>query len=982
MSQGRRLLGASAEVSSSRGPSRHNKPRATWRWRKEMGSELRLPETAQLKAYNRPLQPGASRRLLLEEAGRGAGRQEGRLGRCAPRGDAEALNPEPSFPSFLLWHEASLPPSCPGQRSEGRCRVQPRPLVAGTTPARTRPLVPARGGYERSFSVRPWAMASLRNANPRLKNYFKENYIPQVCEALLCGILVTCPEDPLRYLEGMIMVIIKSGLQNLLWDICIAPSMKPNIRRLSETYLEQLFELDDQLMTPELMIKACSFYTGHLVKSHFCTWRDVARTNENVALAEKMNRAVTCYNFRLQKSVFHHWHSYMEDQKEKLKNTLLRIQQIIYCHKLSIILTKWRNRARLKSKKKEDELILKHELQFKKWKNRLILKRAAAEESNFPEQSSSEGSLVDETLKCDISLLPERAILQIFIYLSLKDVIICGQVNHAWMLMTQLNSLWNAIDFSTVKNVIPDKYILSTLQRWRLNMLRLNFRGCLLRPKTFRSVSHCRNLQELNVSDCPTFTDESMRHISEGCPGVLYLNLSNTTITNRTMRLLPRHFHNLQNLSLAYCRRFTDKGLQYLNLGNGCHKLIYLDLSGCTQISVQGFRYIANSCTGITHLTINDMPTLTDNCVKALVEKCSRITSLVFTGAPHISDCTFKALSTCKLRKIRFEGNKRVTDASFKYIDKNYPNLSHIYMADCKGITDSSLRSLSPLRQLTVLNLANCVRIGDMGLKQFLDGPASIRIRELNLSNCVQLSDASVMKLSERCPNLNYLSLRNCDHLTAQGIGYIVNIFSLVSIDLSGTDISNEGLNVLSRHKKLKELSVSECYRITDVGIQAFCKSSLILEHLDVSYCSQLSDMIIKALAIYCINLTSLSIAGCPKITDSAMEMLSAKCHYLHILDISGCVLLTDEILEDLQIGCKQLRILKMQYCTNISKKAAQRMSSKVQQQEYNSNDPPRWFGYDREGNPLTELDNVTPSKGASELTVEKSTYSSEEQAA
>uniref|UniRef100_A0A2I2Z482 F-box and leucine rich repeat protein 13 n=1 Tax=Gorilla gorilla gorilla TaxID=9595 RepID=A0A2I2Z482_GORGO len=654
-------------------------------------------------------------------------------------------------------------------------------------------------------------MASLRNANPRLKNYFKENYIPQVCEALLCGILVTCPEDPLRYLEGMIMVIIKSGLQNLLWDMCITPSMKPNIRRLSETYLEQLFELDDQLMTPELMIKACSFYTGHLVKTHFCTWRDIARTNENVILAEKMNRAVTCYNFRLQKSVFHHWHSYMEDQKEKLKNMLLRIQQIIYCHKLTIILTKWRNTARHKSKKKEDELILKHELQLKKWKNRLILKRAAAEESNFPERSSSEVSLVDETLKCDISLLPERAILQIFFYLSLKDVIICGQVNHAWMLMTQLNSLWNAIDFSSVKNVIPDKYIVSTLQRWRLNVLSVS------------KYAHYNylNLQELNVSGCPTFTDESMRHISEGCPGVLCLNLSNTTITNRMMRLLPRHFHNLQNLSLAYCRRFTDKGLQYLNLGNGCHKLIYLDLSGCTQISVQGFRYIANSCTGIMHLTINDMPTLTDNCVKALVEKCSRITSLVFTGAPHISDCTFRALSACKLRKIRFEGNKRVTDASFKFIDKNYPNLSHIYMADCKGITDSSLRSLSPLKQLTVLNLANC---------QFLDGPASIRIRELNLSNCVRLSDASVMKLSERCPNLNYLSLRNCEHLTAQGIGYIVNIFSLVSIDLSGTDISNEGLNVLSRHKKLKELSVSECYRITDDGIQVRSLRSSVKE--------------------------------------------------------------------------------------------------------------------------------------------------------
>lgn len=47
---------------------------------------------------------------------------------------------------------------------------------------------------------------------------------------------------------------------------------------------------------------------------------------------------------------------------------------------------------------------------------------------------------------------------------------------------------------------------------------------------------------------------------------------------------LFRHFHNLQNLSLAYCRKFTDKGLRYLNLGDGCHKLIYLDLSGCTQV--------------------------------------------------------------------------------------------------------------------------------------------------------------------------------------------------------------------------------------------------------------------------------------------------------------------------------------------------------------------------------------------------------------
>uniref|UniRef100_A0A5F9CC34 F-box and leucine rich repeat protein 13 n=1 Tax=Oryctolagus cuniculus TaxID=9986 RepID=A0A5F9CC34_RABIT len=690
-------------------------------------------------------------------------------------------------------------------------------------------------------------------------------------------------------------------------------------------------------VTPELMIKACTFHTKNLVKTHFCTWRDIAipHVNEDEILAEKMEKAITHYNYKLQKSSFHYWHSLAENQRRKLKEVLWRIQQMLYCHKLKVVLTNWRDKARSKTKMREDELILKHERQLKRWKSKLKF-RVTTEETSSPELSSSEISFVGDLPECDISLLPEKAISQIFLYLSLRDIVICGQVCHAWMLMIQTRSLWNTIDFSMVKNIIADKDIVTTLHRWRLNVLRLNFRGCILRPRTLRSIGHCRNLQELNVSDCSTLTDELMRYISEGCPGVLYLNLSNTTITNRTMRLLPRHFYNLQNLSLAYCRKFTDKGLQYLSLGNGCHKLICLDLSGCTQISVQGFKNIANSCSGIMHLTINDMPTLTDNCVKALVEKCPSITSVTFIGSPHISDCAFKALTACNLRKIRFEGNKRITDACFKFIDKNYPNINHIYMSDCKGITDSSLKSLATLKQLTVLNLANCGRIGDMGIKHFLDGPVSQRLRELNLSNCVHLGDDSVLRLSERCPNLNYLSLRNCEHLTDQGIENIVNILSLVSVDLSGTIISNEGLMVLSRHKKLKELSLSDCGKITDVGIQ---------------------------------------------ITDAAMEMLSAKCHYLHILDVSGCVLLTDQILADLRMGCRQLRSLKMLYCRLISREAAKKMAAAVQRQEHSCNDPPRWFGYDYEGKPLAKHHGATPHKEDLEPIVRDLTYGSEEEA-
>lgn len=47
---------------------------------------------------------------------------------------------------------------------------------------------------------------------------------------------------------------------------------------------------------------------------------------------------------------------------------------------------------------------------------------------------------------------------------------------------------------------------------------------------------------------------------------------------------LFRYCHNVQFLSLAYCKKFSDRGLQYLSAGKCSKKLEYLDLSGCLQV--------------------------------------------------------------------------------------------------------------------------------------------------------------------------------------------------------------------------------------------------------------------------------------------------------------------------------------------------------------------------------------------------------------
>ena len=46
-----------------------------------------------------------------------------------------------------------------------------------------------------------------------------------------------------------------------------------------------------------------------------------------------------------------------------------------------------------------------------------------------------------------------------------------------------------------------------------------------------------------------------------------------------------RNCKNLQYLSLAFCVKLTEKGFAYLLSGEGLKNLVYIDLSGCNQVS-------------------------------------------------------------------------------------------------------------------------------------------------------------------------------------------------------------------------------------------------------------------------------------------------------------------------------------------------------------------------------------------------------------
>ncbi|XP_070803478.1 F-box and leucine-rich repeat protein 13 [Pituophis catenifer annectens] len=804
-------------------------------------------------------------------------------------------------------------------------------------------------------------MPVLQNGDPTLRVYFQKYSIPDIYEALLGGLLIMCPEDPLRFLEEKIKEIMEKGLYGIIWNMCIDPELSLKLRVLSETYLHTLLGLDDdQLMTTELCDKAWDLYSTNLKRKCFDAWIRYCEDKKAAEelLQKKLAAARHYYDCKLLQLTMRKWCEWVNSQKAVHQRAVKQMEKIFNKVLKKVVFKAWRKSIIVskKPKKSIEPVLESEELIF-------VLPEARDRRHSERRRSSAPPKHVFEELPTFhtksgreyITKMPMQPLAQIFRYLNIVDLARCAQVSQAWKAMTQVVTVWSSIDFSEVKEVINDRVAQRILQKWHTNVVQLSLHGCAtLHWLTFKGIGQCMNLQELNVSKYQGLNDKLIRLVAESCSALLHLDLSHTDISNGTLALLPRCFPNLQFLSLAYCRKFTDKGLQYLGNGRGCHKLLYLDISGCLQITVEGFRNIGNSCSRIKYLTINEMPTLTDRCIQALVSKCQRIESVEFNESPHLSDIGVQALNVCQLVKMKIQGSNRVTDLSFKVMSKFWPQMNQISVANCQKITDISLKLIVPLENIIILNLSGCTRISDSGIKAFVDGNSASKLKELNLANSCYVSDISLVKLSDRCPNLIYLNLHNCQLVTDAGIQAMTAMASLAYLNISRTNITDQGLESLSRHLKIKEIILSECKLISDTGMKVLCTDLKKLDYVDVSFCRHISNSTLKYLSLNCRKLTCLILVGCSKINDAGIQLIASGCSFLHYLDISGCKNVTDRALKNLAKGCLQLRVLKMLYCGGITRPAVSNYAPRLQKYEYNDDEPPLWFSYGVSGDELT----------------------------
>ncbi|ELT90873.1 hypothetical protein CAPTEDRAFT_165456 [Capitella teleta] len=495
---------------------------------------------------------------------------------------------------------------------------------------------------------------------------------------------------------------------------------------------------------------------------------------------------------------------------------------------------------------------------------------------------------------------------------------------------------------------VTDKVAARLLSKCRPYLVHLNLRRCeRITSLTFYSIRECRNLQDLNLSECPALDDDSLKMVLEGCKIIIYLNISHSLITDASLRSISKYCLNLQYLSLAFCLRYSDKGLQYLANGESAKRLNHLDISGCSQVTPNGLAKLSEGCSDVQTLLLNDIESFDDACLEAITDNCKNLRNISFLGSHNLSDNALKNVATSKkLQMLKIDSNCKITDITFKYIGKSCHELRHLYLVDCHRITDLTLKVLSQCRNLTVVNLADCVRITDTGVRYLVESSCGNKLQELNLTNCIRVGDIALVNIHKRCHNLTYLHLCFCEHISEAGIELLGQTHSLTALDISGCNCGDAGLSSLGNNIRLKDVNLSECSAITDLGLQKFAQQCTEIERLDLSHCQMITDGAIKNLAFCCRMLTHLSLAGCKLLTDLSVQYLSGVCHYLLYLDISGSLHITDKSMKYLKKGCKKLQTLIMLYCSHISKHAVHKMQKCSIEVRYSADEVPLYYNY------------------------------------
>lgn len=307
-------------------------------------------------------------------------------------------------------------------------------------------------------------------------------------------------------------------------------------------------------------------------------------------------------------------------------------------------------------------------------------------------------------------------------------------------------------------------------------------------------IESCRCLQELIFYHGENITDDVIWKIGECSHSLLNLDLGqsfqqNRYITESSWMILALNCPLLQSLNL-HSTSVTDAVIKIILAS--CHQLKSLSLCNCGLIRDNSFlKFIAYNLSGKkVNFSGKNWGYLTDG---------SRVSDL--NVVTQFTPETFSKILYCCFQ-MQHHGNSKDpmhildNDLFVEIQNLDLPNLTHLDLSQCGGITDLSLLLISSgCPNLQNLN-SRMTKIKD-GFTNFNIGSfyklaeGCPKIRVLDLSYCFHVSVASLSRILELCHEIEELILCGCHHLTHAVSGAIIPCKTLQHVDLRGCPFAN-----------------------------------------------------------------------------------------------------------------------------------------------------------------------------------------------
>lgn len=339
------------------------------------------------------------------------------------------------------------------------------------------------------------------------------------------------------------------------------------------------------------------------------------------------------------------------------------------------------------------------------------------------------------------------------------------------------------------------------------------------------------NLHQHGIDSGTIVTDATVQEVVVTVPQLLGLNLSTCShVTDAGLlaiaRFATRNFHTIH---LAHCNKITELGLRHL--AHSC-RLVFVDLSDCPQLNNTVLQSLAAGSWMIETFIMQRCQGVSDPGIVKLAQCCKNLRHLDISGCLHIGEYGDKALlavgTFCPLLRILdLYGCQHVHDPGLRAIAKGCPFLSTLRLSNCQSITSAAIRALTQhCLQLETLSLAGCVKLINRDLE--VVSTNCCQLTWLDISGSPNVGAIGLRAIAQNCTSLAYLNLAACQRVGDNAVSAL-------------TSAGARGLT-----KSLRELSLENCARITENGVEQLVAKCCNLLTLNLTNCHFISQRFLQ----------------------------------------------------------------------------------------------------------------------------------------